>query len=88
MKRSATSGLVFVDTPVSSLAASRWGESRFIVNHSFSFLVKWTKTEHLRLQCAGKSLKQHHFCAKRLFSHLYALRRGEVGRADAAKFPA
>jgi hypothetical protein len=88
MKRSATSGLVFVDTPVSSLAASRWGESRFIVNHSFSFLVKWTKTEHFRLQGAGKSLKQHHFCAKRLFSHLYALRCSEGGRADAAKFPA
>jgi hypothetical protein len=88
MKRSATSGLVFVDTPVSSLAASRWGESRFIVNHSFSFLVKWTKTEHFRLQGAGKSLKQHHFCAKRLFSHLYALRRSEGGRAYAAKFPA
>jgi hypothetical protein len=50
--------------------------------------MKWTKTEHFRLQGAGKSLKQHHFCAKRLFSHLYALRCSEDGRADAAKFPA
>jgi hypothetical protein len=77
-----------VDTPVSSFAALRWGESRFIVNHSFSFLAKWTKFEHLRLRYAGKPLKEHHFCVKRLFSHLYAPRCSEGGRADAAKFPA